>query len=187
MPPSPKSLTYIKGMKWWPWKGTLHLCLLSRRTAELTCGLMWLFNMVSANRSITSELMFNPLTSTIDIISCSTNSKPSAEILASLASQQRGPNCLKGCSYNRPCIISERDLFFCHGNIFAQSYSLSLISLLLLQVRSKGNARWGSEPKAPWNWIFWNKYPSIFWSYISKGVQMQKPQLFGFWKNKKYI
>lgn len=115
MPPSPKSLTYIKGMKWWPWKGTLHLCLLSRRTAELTCGLMWLFNMVSANCSITSELMFNPLTSTIDIISCSTNSKPSAEILASLASQQRGPNCLKGCSYNRPYIISERDFFFVMG------------------------------------------------------------------------
>lgn len=31
------------------------------------------------------------------------------------------------------------------------------------------------------------KYPGIFEDYISKGVHMQKPQLFRFWKNKKYI
>lgn len=38
-----------------------------------------------------------------------------------------------------------------------------------------------------WNRIFWNKHPSIFWDYISKGVHMQRSQLFGFWKNKNYI
>lgn len=146
--PRPKSLRYVKGVKRWPWKGIPRLCLLSRRTAGLTCGLMWLFNMVPANRSITSELLVNPLTIIIDIISCSANSSPSAgEILASLASQYRGPFFFKRLQLESSTFFQNK-IFFFHGNVFAYHYNLSLMSIILLCVRSKGNARWGSGPKA---------------------------------------